>query len=53
MGEHATGIEKWVEENLPVDIYMVNFIVLMVLTVIEVAAVFFGESMSLGMVWPS
>ncbi len=28
-----------------------NFIVLMVLTVIEVAAVFFGESMSLGMVW--
>ena len=51
MGEHATGIEKWVEENLPVDIYMVNFIVLMVLTVIEVAAVFFGESMSLGMVW--
>jgi len=51
MGEHATGIEKWVQENLPVDIYMVNFIALMVLTVIEVAAVFFGESMSLGMVW--
>ena len=33
------------------DIYFWNFIILMVFTVIEVAAVFYGDSMSLKMVW--
>ena len=33
------------------DVYFVNFLILMVFTVIEVAAVFYGESMSLNAVW--
>ena len=34
------------------DVYFVNFLILMIFTVIEVAAVFFyGESMSLNAVW--
>ena len=51
MGEHETGLEAWVKQTFKVDIYAISFIILMIFTVIEVAAVFFGESMSLWMVW--
>tara|TARA_Y100000758_G_scaffold110194_1_gene77155 strand:+ start:838 stop:1221 length:384 start_codon:yes stop_codon:yes gene_type:complete len=41
MGEHAaTGLEKWLMDKTGKDIYFWNFIALMVLTVIEVAAVY-------------
>ncbi len=41
MGEHAaTGMEKWLLDKTGKDIYFWNFIALMVLTVIEVAAVY-------------
>ena len=41
MGEHAaTGLEKWLMNKTGKDIYFWNFIALMVLTVIEVAAVY-------------
>ena len=41
MGEHAaTGMEKWMLDKTGKDIYFWNFIALMVLTVIEVAAVY-------------
>lgn len=41
MGEHAeAGLEKWLMDKTGKDIYFWNFIALMVLTVIEVAAVY-------------
>ena len=33
------------------DIYFWNFLILMVFTVVEVAAVFYGDSMDLKIVW--
>ena len=46
MGEHeTTGIFESIVERLPgnMDIYFWNFVILMVFTVFEVAAVFFDE----------
>ena len=40
MGEHASKIEQWVEKSpIPMDIYALNFWILMIFTVAEVAAV--------------
>jgi hypothetical protein len=49
MSEHATGgIEKWLLEKTGRDIYFWNFLVLMVLTVVEVAAVYIDWQELLG-----
>ena len=60
MGEHETsGIFEWLVEKLPgnFDIYFWNFVILMIFTVFEVAAVFFetipgtGIEITLSAVW--
>ena len=52
MGEHASKIEKWVEKSpIPMDIYALNFWILMIFTLAEVAAVFLVPEEQKYIVW--
>lgn len=51
MGEHQSKMEIMIQNTFKMDVYAFSFVVLMVFTVIEVAAVFLGEDMSLYTVW--
>lgn len=54
MGEHQSKMEVMIQNTFKMDVYAFSFVILMIFTVIEVAAVFLGEPhdmRGLMMVW--